>query len=435
MRLSQLLTTLLFCSLLLGINTANSAVELLDKIIVEIDKDIITESQLQKRITEIRKRILSQKKAAPGREELRTKVLDRMVLDLLQINRAKLYGIKLSKAALNQRIETIAQKYNISVAQLRQSLISDGIDFKDFREQVETDTIIETAKKRLVYSKIKISDREIEQFLANQKKSGSQESQYNLSHILITVPEEADSKALKSARKKAQQVVDQHNKGVAFEKLVIQFSGGQNALEGGNLGWRKASELPALFVSAIKNLKKGQVSDIIQSPSGFHLLKLNEIKQQEQVLVTETLARHILIKVDEITNDKMAREQLQSLRKKILKGADFSALAKRHSQDTGSKGTGGSLGWSISGTMVPAFEKVMDSLDKNKLSQPFKSSFGWHIVEVLDRRQSDKTDIVVRNKAYREIQKSKADEALELWLRRLRDEAYIKYHNPADAPG
>ncbi|MCK4711054.1 MAG: peptidylprolyl isomerase, partial [Gammaproteobacteria bacterium] len=401
MRLTQVLTTLFFISSLLSISPANSAVELLDKIIVEIDNKIITESQLQKRITEIRKQIVSQKKSAPSRSQLRNKVLDRMVLDILQVNRAKQYGIKLSKAGLNKRVETIAKKYKISVAQLRQSLLDEGVDFKVFRSQVETDTIITQAKKKLVYDKIKISDREIDQFLINQKKRGTKETRFRLSHILINVPEEADSQALKNARKKANEVLKRLNRGDEFDKLAIEYSGGQNALEGGDLGWRKASELPALFVAAIKNLKKGEVSNIVQSPSGFHLLKLNATQNQKQILVQETLARHILIKVDAITDDKTARKQLQKLRKQIKDGADFTKLAKQYSQDTGSKGTGGSLGWSVPGTMVAEFETVMDKMGKNQISQPFKSPFGWHLLEVLDRRQSDKTEIVVRNKAYK----------------------------------
>ena len=434
MRLIQIFTTIVFFGSLLSYSTANSAVEALDKIIVEIDNQIITESQLQKRITEIRKQILSQKKESPSRAQLRNKVLDRMILDILQINRAKQYGIKLSKTGLNKRIESIAKKYKISVTQLRQSLIDEGVDFKDFRKQVETDTIITQAKKKLVYDKIKISDREIDQFLINQKKGGTEETRFRLSHILITVPEEADSKSLKKARKKANEIIKRLNQGDDFEKLAIEYSGGQNALKGGDLGWRKASELPSLFVTAIKGLNKDEVSNIVQSPSGFHLLKLNAMQNQKQIIVQETLARHILIRVDAITDDETARKQLEKLYKQIKSGADFDKLAKQHSQDTGSKGTGGSLGWSVPGTMVAEFETVMNKLDKNQVSQPFKSPFGWHLLEVMDRRQSDKTEIVVRNKAYKEILKSKADEALELWLRKLRDEAYIKYHNTADTP-
>jgi len=435
MRFRQLFSILFLFSSLLTASFHAQAADVLDKIIVEINNKIITESELQKRITDIRQQILKQKSSAPSREKLRTRVLDRMVIDILQMDRAAQFGIKLSKSGLNKRIENFARKNKISVPQLRNVLLKDGIDFKNFREQMRRTTIINRAQKTLVFDKIKISDHEINQFIASQKKSGAKDSQYKLSHILISVPEEADSKTLKQAKIRAEKILSKLRSGQTFDKLAVEFSTGQKALEGGDLGWRQASELPALFVSAVKSLKKGDVSELIQSPSGFHLLKLQDKKGAEQVIIDETLVRHILIKVDEFTKDDAARKQLESLRKEITAGADFGELAKQHSQDIGSKGTGGSLGWSVPGSFVPQFEAVMKSLKKKQISRPFKSQFGWHLMQVLDRRQSDKTGIVVRNKAFQSIKSSKADEALELWLRRLRDEAYIKYHNTEDAPG
>lgn len=434
MRFKFILSVLFLSSALLT-GTNSLAAESLDKIIVEIDSQIITESELQKRINDIRQQILKRKGTAPSNEQLRKKVLDRMVLDLLQINRASQYGIKLSTADLNKRIAGIAQQNKLTVPQLRQALLKDGVDFRDFREQVRRETIIRRAQKRLVYDKIKVSDHEINQFISNQKKNSASESQYRLSHILISVPEAANSETIAQARKKAETALQRLQAGEAFDKIAVEFSSGQRALEGGDLGWRSASELPGLFVSSVKQLKSNQISNIIQSPSGFHILKLAGKKSAKQVIVDETLVRHILIKVDALTSDDAARQQLLVLRKQIEEGADFAELAKQHSQDIGSKGAGGSLGWSVQGSFVPQFEAVMKSLAKKQLSQPFKTQFGWHLVQVMDRRQSDKTGIVARNKAYQAIQASKADEALELWLRRLRDEAYIKYHNPEDKPG
>lgn len=434
MRFRQLFPALFLCSSLLAVSSHSLAAEVMDKIVVEINNTIITESELQKRISDIRKQILKKKSSAPSAQQLRTKVLDRMVIDTLQMERAAQYGIKLSKSGLNQRIESFARQNKISVPQLRNVLLQDGVDYKDFREQMRRNTIIQRAQKTLVFDEIKVSDHEINQFIASQKKSGSTDSQYRLSHILISVPEAADPKTLKQAKTRAESVLSQLRSGQSFDKLAIEFSSGQKALEGGDLGWRKASELPALFVSAVKNLKKGEVSKLVQSPSGFHLLKLQDKKGAEQIIVNETLVRHILIKVDELTKDDEAREKLESLRKEIMAGADFGELAKLHSQDIGSKGTGGSLGWAVPGSFVPQFEAVMNSLKKKQISRPFKSQFGWHLMQVLDRRQSDKTGIVARNNAFQSIKSSKADEALELWLRRLRDEAYIKYHNAEDAP-
>ena len=434
MRATQVLFNLVFCCSLLGFSAASTAAELLDTIIVEINNQIITESELQKRITDLRQNILARKASAPSREQLRPKVLDRMVLDVLQIERASQYGIRLNKTNLNKRIASIAKQNKMSVAQMRRTLIKEGVSFKDFRKQVKRNTIITRAQKKLVFEKIKISDSEINQFLINQNKAGSKDSRYHLSHILIAVPEDANSKILQQARTNANKVLIRLQNGEAFDKLAIELSSGHKALEGGDLGWRPASELPALFVTTVSKLKAGEISGLIQSPSGFHILKFHSRENTKRVIIEETLARHILIKVDELTKDDTARELLESVHKELKAGADFAQQAKKHSQDTASKGSGGSLGWSVPGAFVPQFESVMKSLQKNQISRPFKSAFGWHLVQVLDRRKSDKTKLIVRNKAYQTIQASKSDEALELWLRRLRDEAYIKYHKPTDAP-
>lgn len=435
MRATQFLFNLIFCSSLLSFSTTSTAAELLDTIIVEINNQIITDAELQKRITQLRKQILLRKPTAPSRSELRPKVLDRMVLDLLQIERAGQYGIRMNKSGLNKRIEAIAQQNKITVAQLRRSLLKDGVSFQDFREQVKRNTIITRAQKKLVFEKIKISNSEIDQFLINQKKAGSKDTRYHLSHILIAVPEDANSKSIQQARSNANKALIRLRNGEAFDKVAIELSSGHKALEGGDLGWRPASELPGLFVTTASKLKAGEISDLIQSPSGFHILKFHEKENTKRVIIEETLARHILIKVDEFTKNDVAREQLEAIHKELMNGADFAAMAKKHSQDTGSKGSGGSLGWSVPGAFVPQFEQVMKSLQKKQISRAFKSPFGWHVVQVLDRRKSDKTKLLIRNKAYQTIQASKADEALELWLRRLRDEAYIKYHKPTDAPG
>ncbi|MDH5517511.1 MAG: peptidylprolyl isomerase [Gammaproteobacteria bacterium] len=433
MRVTQALFTSIFLTTLSVFSSASFA-QPLDNIVVEINNQIITESELQKRIADIRKQIIARKSSAPSQAQLRTKVLDRMLLDILQLENASQFGIRLSTAELNQRIEEIARKNKLNVTQLRQALLKEGVNFTDFRQQIERDTIIARVQKALVFDKIKISDHEIEQFITNQQKSGSKDSRYHLSHILITVPENADSAAIQNARVKANNALQKLRDGQPFEKIAIEYSGGQKALEGGDLGWRSASELPSLFVGAVKKLKTNEISGLIQSPSGFHILKLHAKDSQQQVIVEETLVRHILIKVNEIVSDKTAREKLESLHQQIKQGADFEKLARQYSEDTGSKGTGGSLGWSVAGSFVPQFEAVMKSLKTKQLSRPFKTQFGWHILQVLDRRQSDKTKLVVRNKAYQKIQASKADEALELWLRQLRDEAYIKYHNADDAP-
>lgn len=434
MRATQVFINLLFFSSLLSISVTTTAAELLDTILVEINNQIITESELQKRITDLRKRAIASRGNAPSREQFRPKVLERMILERLQIERASQYGIRLNQAALNKRVEDIANQNKISVAQLRRELLKEGVDFADFREDIKRNAIITSARKRLVFEKIKVSDSEIKQFLINQERTGDKDTRYHLSHILIGVPEDANSNALQQAREKANKALQRLQSGEAFGKVAIELSNGHKALEGGDLGWRPASELPALFVSSIAKLSAGDTSELIQSPSGFHILRYHARENTKRVIIEETLARHILIKVDELTGNDTARELLESVYKELQNGADFVEMAKKHSQDTASKGSGGSLGWSVPGAFVPQFEAVMKSLQKNQISKAFKSPFGWHLVQVLDRRKSDKTKLIVHNKAYQTIQASKADEALQLWLRSLRDEAYIKYHNPTDAP-
>lgn len=430
MRFNLIYPTLFLVTLFCG---QLQAAESLDSILVEIDNKVITESELTKRVNDIRQQIMKRKGSAPSATQLRKRVLERMILDQLQLNRAAQYGIKLSPAGLNKRIDNLAKRNKLTVPQLRQALLKDGVKFTDFREQLRKDTIIRRVQKIMVFDKIKVSDHEIKQFLINKQKTGK-DIRFRLSHILISIPEAADSGALQKARKKAEQALVEIQSGKSFDQVAVEFSSGQKALEGGDLGWRAASELPSLFLNAVKHLTKGKVTKILQSPSGFHILKLTDKQAEETVVVQETLTRHILIKVDELTTDDAAREKLEDIYQQLKNGADFAELAKQYSQDIGSKGSGGSLGWSVPGTMVKQFEAVTDSLQKNQFSRPFRTQFGWHIAQVLDRRQSDKTELVARNKAYQAIQSSKADEALELWLRQLRDEAYIKYHNEADKP-
>lgn len=411
-------------------NTAQAA-QKLDSILVEINDDIITQSELEQRIIEIKRQMASRQVSIPPADQLKKRILERMVTDRLQLDYAKRTGIKLDEVTLNKQIEKIARNNKMTMPQLRQTLLKQNLNFEQFRNQIRSDIIIQRIQKRQVYDRIKVSEREIKQ-LINRTRQKDQNIKFRISHILIATPEAASSEQLQQTRTRAENIHKSLAEGADFEQAAIKYSAGHRALEGGDLGLKPASELPSLFVNALNKMKPGDISPVLQSATGFHIIKLTESQSTDKLVVDETLARHILIKTDAINNDEKVRQQLTNIRKRILNGEDFASLAKQYSQDPGSKGAGGELGWAQSATYDKRFAKVMDSLKIRQLSEPFKSGFGWHIIEVLDRRKEDKTDIVLHNKAYKAIQSSKADEALQLWLRRIRDEAYIKFHGATD---
>jgi len=279
-----------------------------------------------------------------------------------------------------------------------------------------------------VIARINVSPREIDQFLERQKKMPSESNEYNVSHILIAVPQAATPDELDQAQKKADEVYQKATSGEDFARLAVAYSNAQTALEGGSLGFRKGTELPTFLGEAIATMKAGDVTKPIRTPSGFHIAKLNEIRGNTQVIVNQVHARHILIKPNELQDDATVQQKLVSIRDRILnKGENFAAVASVVSEDPGSAAEGGDLGWAGPGTYVPEFEKTLAQLQPDEISQPFRTQFGWHIIQLLGRRQFDTTDDVRRQRAFAALRESKSDEETELWLRRLRDEAYVEY--------
>jgi peptidyl-prolyl cis-trans isomerase SurA len=271
-----------------------------------------------------------------------------------------------------------------------------------------------------------VSEAEINNFLATQKKQGNQDIEYHLAHILITVPEAASPEQVQAAKAKANEILQQLEDGADFQKTATAYSDGQQALEGGDLGWRKLRQVPTLFADIISEMQVGEISDLLRSPSGYHLVKLLDRRGEEQQLVTQTHARHILVHTDELTEDQEVKRRLSQLRQRALQGDDFAELAQAHSDDKGSALRGGNLGWVNPGQMIPQFEEVMDSLAPGEISEPFTTQFGWHIVQVLERREQNMTEEFNRNKARMEIRQRKIEEEMENWLRQLRDEAYVE---------
>jgi peptidyl-prolyl cis-trans isomerase SurA len=316
----------------------------------------------------------------------------------------------------------------MQLAQLPEAVSQQGLDYAMYRETVRRDLTLNYLRQRDVIQRIYVSPRELQQFLDRQKNRPSELNEYNLSHILIAVPQAATPQQLDEAARRATEVYERARKGEDFGSLAVQFSNSQTALEGGSLGWRKGGEVPTILAELVAKMKAGEVSEPLRTPSGYHLVRVNEIRGNDlQTVVRQTQVRHILMKPTEIQDDATIRQKLLTARERILKGEDFAAIAKTSSEDPGSAPEGGDLGWSNPGTFVPEFEEVMAKLQDGEISEPIRTQFGWHIIQVLGRRDFDNTDEMRRQRAFMQIRESKAEEETELWLRRMRDEAFVEY--------
>ena len=416
--------------LLVGLLLANSVwAAPLDRIVAVVNNEVILDSELVEMEQTVRQQLRQRDAAIPSSEILRRQVLERLIMQRLQIQRAEMAGIRVADDALNAAIRQIAENNNLTIRQFRDALESDGYDFTEFRETIREEMVINRLRKSEVEDSIVVSEREVDNFLATQHLQGDSEQAFRLLHILVGIPDAPTPEQVQAAEEKLAEIQDLLEQGADFAEVAAGYSDGQNALEGGELGWRKQAELPTLFASAVPNLAVGEVSDVIRSGSGFHLVKLAEKRSEETHLVKQTKASHILIKTNELITDDAAESRLNQLRERILNGEDFAELARAHSEDTGSAIEGGSLGWASPGVMVPEFEEVMNSLAEGEMSEVFKSRFGWHLIKVEERREQNMADEFNRNKAREQLKQRKIEEDLESWLRAMRDEAYIEYRD------
>jgi len=401
---------------------------LLDRIAAVVNDGVVLNSDLDQQIAEISERLRQQKLELPAQNVLRQQVLERLIVQEIEVQQADRAGIKVSDETLNSAMQDVAQRNGIALSQLPDALAQQGVDYGAYREAMRKELLLGMLRQRDVLQRISVTPREIDQFLEKQAKTPSGDREYNVSHILIAVTETASQEQIEAAAKKAQDIDKRAKAGEDFAKLAVANSNSQTALEGGALGWRKGSELPTFLTDLIMKLKPGQVSDPLRTPTGFHIIKLNdERSQQKKAIVDQVHVRHILMKTNAIEDDATVRQKLSQLRDRILKGEDFAGLAATTSQDPGSQSQGGDLGWTSPGTFAPEFEKAIANLKDNEISEPFHTQFGWHIAQMLGHRRIDNTDEVRRHEASEAIRASKADEETELWLRRLRDEAYVEY--------
>lgn len=399
-----------------------------DRIVVVVNDDVITESELNQRLRETRKQLELEKISAPPDTALKKQLLERMVLERLQIQLAAQTGIRIGESDVDRAFETVAQRNKLSAEEFRKALAHKGMDIASYRNQLRDQLTIQQLLEREINNRITVTDSEVDNFLENPQSRADMDVSYQMSHILIGIPEAASPEAIQAARKRAEDVHRQLAEGANFEQTAVSHSQGADALKGGNLGWKKAGELPELFLSALKNLSVGGISDILRSPNGFHILKLNNKRGDTQSeAVTQTHVRHILLRPSEILSLEDARNKLLGLRERIENGEDFAALARAHSEDTGSAVNGGDLGWANPGQMVPEFEKAMNALKPDQLSQPVKTPFGLHLIQVLGRRSHDVTQERVLAAARQQIHARKADERYEQWARQLRNEAFVEY--------
>jgi len=397
----------------------------LDRIVAIVEDDIILDRELTRETYSIVQKLKANKVMIPPAFILRKQVLERLIVDKLQRQLAERSGIRVSDEMLRNSVADIARRNGLSVASFRKELESQGMGFQGFEESIRNEIIVNQLRAREVGSRIKVTDREVNHYLETQGDANKEQVRYHLGHILISVPEAASASVIQIAKQKASKTIQDLQKGADFKQTAVAISEGGNALKGGDLGWRDLGQIPTLFVDAVAKMNKGDISDLIRSPSGFHIIKMLELKGVNKHIVTKTRVRHILIKTNELIDDNEATKRLLSLKERIVDGDDFATLARANSDDKGSAINGGELNWVGPGDLVAPFEAAMNKLAIDGISKPVQTQFGWHLIQVQEREDKDNSVEHKKNKIKEQIRNRKIEEETELWLRRLRDEAYV----------
>ncbi len=397
-----------------------------DRIVAVVNDEVITERELEARVDFAFRQMRQQGTPPPPRDTVARQLLERLISDRAQLQHARETGLRVEDTELNRALERIAEENKMSLAQLRSTLSRDGVPFEKFREDIRNEIILTRLREREVAQKVVITEAEIDNYLQGLKSQPGRNDEFNISHILIAVPENASPEQLQSRRARAEQALSQIQGGSDFRQVAAAFSDGPEALQGGLIGWRESDRLPSLFVEALQPLQAGGLTSLLRSPNGFHILRLNERRGgQAPIMVQQTHARHILIKINELVSESEARNRLLALKERLDNKADFAELARARSEDT-SATRGGDLGWLSPGDTVPEFEKPMSELKPGEISQPVRSPFGWHLIQVLERRTKDMTQEGQRLNARQVLRDRKTDEAYQEWVRQLRDRAYVE---------
>ena len=400
---------------------------LLDRIVAVVNDGVVLQSEVVQQATTIVQRLRAEGQQLPPPEILQKQIVERLIVQQIQLQRAERLGVDVTDDQLNAALGTVAQRNGMTLSQLPDALAQQGIDYASYRSDIRREMIIEQLRSRDLVPRIAITREEVEAYMA--RKDGESDTDYDISHILISVPPGASPDERAEAEKLAQSLYERANNGEDFAQLAIAHSNGQQALEGGKIGWRKAEQLPSLFADQVIEMESGQVSEPISSGSGFHLFGLDQTRGREPVMVTQRKARHILISPNELKTDADARAQLVELAQKIKDGADFAELAKENSDDKGTSNAGGDLGWANPGSYVPQFEAALNQMQPGDMSEPVRSSFGWHLIELLEVREIDNSEEASINEAYNEVRMRKLQQETERWLLQLRDEAFVDYRS------
>ena len=397
----------------------------IDRIVAVVDQGVITENELQDRMNIVSDQLAKQGTKLPPADVLRKQILERLIIDRLQLQFAAETGLRVDDSQLDKTIGRIAEQNKLDVPQFQAALQSQGISFSKFREDMRNEIILARLREREIDNRINVSEAEIDNYLLTQSSRQDVQDEFEVGHILIRAPEEGAPEELQKLKAKAEQALKELQGGADFAQVSAAYSDAPNALEGGDLGWKKSGQLPTLFVDALKPLQKGQLTAILRSPNGFQILKLNDRRGASSPMVIEqTHVRHILVKPSEIVTEDEAKHKLVTVKERLANGGDFAELARLYSEDASAAG-GGDLGWVNPGDTVPQFEEAMNALQPGQISGLVKTQFGWHLIQVLDRRKQDMTREAARFKARQEIRARKGDEAYQDWVQELRDRAYV----------
>ncbi|MET0216633.1 MAG: peptidylprolyl isomerase [Burkholderiales bacterium] len=399
----------------------------LDRIVAVVNDDVITEHELEERYDLVIRQLGKQGTQLPPKEVLEKQLLERMINDRVQLQYAKETGIRVDDVQLERALSRIAQDSGLTLQQFRDTLEREGISFSQFREEIRSEILLARLKEREIDAKLVVSDSEIDGFLTTSEAQQGKGEEYNVAHILLLVPEQASPEQIQKQRARAEDALNQLRAGADFALIAASFSDAPDALQGGQLGWRTPARLPGIFVEALAPMNPGDLSPVLRSPNGFHIVKLLDRRGTGgPVMIQQTRARHILIKTSELVSQREARERLVKVKERIDNGANFAELARLHSED-GSASRGGDLGWLSPGDTVPEFEQAMNALQIGQVSEPVQSPFGWHLIQVEERRTEDMSKERQRLVAKQAIRQRKAEESYQEWVRQLRDRAYVEY--------
>ncbi len=404
----------------------------IDSIVAIVDDSVITQRDLQNRIKLVEADFRQNNRRLPRAETLRRQVLEGLISDSLLLQEAQRRGVRITDSQLNQTMQRIARQNNLNLSDYRLAIIADGLDYEQYRETVRRELAITTLRNQYSQRNASISDAEVDEFIANSGED-KVNYEYHLSHILIAVPDAASPETVERAENLAGELIARLQQGEAFDELANNFSAGDTALQGGDLGWRKRAEIPSLFTEPVLGLDPGGFAGPIRSASGFHIVHLRERRNAEQVLVTQTRTRHILIKPNELVSEEDARERLTEFRQRIVDGEDFARLARLYSVDYVSGVEGGDLGWAEMRSMAREYAETANQLEIGQMSDPFRTRFGWHLLEVTGRKTVDETELSKRERIRSQLLQQKQTEVFDLWKRRLRDEAFVVFPGQSDA--